>query len=149
MKPLHPLSTPCHSTPNSALAHFGLGRFYALSGEPEKGKQHLEIGLRLSPRDPQVGIWHGHIGIACFVAGDYAGAIEWISKGDRDFPVSDQNLAVRIAALAHLGRDEEMRRECDELLAHVPHLTLSHVHRMHPGLGDALVDGLRKAGLPE
>ena len=49
----------------------------------------------------------------------------------------------------HLGRDEEMRRECDELLSHVPHLTLSHVHRMHPGLGDALVEGLQKAGLPE
>lgn len=57
--------------------------------------------------------------------------------------------AVRLAALAHLGRENEMIRSRDNLLKSIPHLTVSLALRLSPELGEPYAEGLRKAGLPE
>ena len=56
---------------------------------------------------------------------------------------------MRVAALAILGRDDEMIRERDALLKIIPHLTISHALLVNGGMSTAYAEGLRKAGIPE
>jgi tetratricopeptide (TPR) repeat protein len=42
--------------PDSSLAHFGLGRLLTQADRPDRGVEHLQTALRLSPRDNLMGI---------------------------------------------------------------------------------------------
>ncbi len=57
------------------------------------------------------------------------------------------------AALVHLGRDEEVRRARAELLQRKPDFTCSLIKKTYfgavPELINPIIEGLRKAGLPE
>ena len=57
------------------------------------------------------------------------------------------------AALVHLGRDEEVRRARAERLQRKPDFTCSLIKKTYFGavqeLIDPIIEGLRKAGLPE
>ena len=135
--------------PNLAVAHFGIAMAYISGGQPEHAQPHLETAMRLSPRDPQAYLFNGTMGIACFALEDYESAIEWSSKGRQDRTSVGRFDTMRVAALAHLGREAEMAKERDDLIEHIPHLTISRAVSINPGMGPSYAEGLRKAGLPE
>ncbi len=135
--------------PNLAVAHFGIGMAFISGKQPERAISHLETAKRLSPRDPITHLFNGILGCAHFALGDYEAAIEWSSRGGLDVRRRGRIGAMRIAALAQLGREAEMMRERDELLEIIPHIIISRAVAANPGLGPAYEDGLRKAGVPE
>ncbi len=136
--------------PNSAFAHHGLGRMLVLVGQAQKGKSYVEEAIRLSPRDPMIGGRYWNLSTACFAVGDYAATVEFASRAKLAHQDSDALArALYVAALAHLGRDEEMRRERDVLLERAPGMTITRIRHAHPRIPDALVDALVMIGLPE
>ncbi len=121
-----------------------------LAGQPEKGKSYIEEAIRLSPRDPMIGGRYWNLSSACFSMGDYAATVEYASRAKLAHQDSDALArALYVAALAHLGRDEEMRRERDELLKRAPDMTVSRIRHAHPRIPDALLEALVMIELPE
>ena len=119
------------------------------TGRTEEAVDHVTTAMRLSPRDPLMPLYRAMLGSARFALGDDEGALALLPSAARGDLPRGRRTAVRVAALALLGREAEMREECDSLLAAYPHVTVSLAMRYIGDLGGRLAEGLRKAGLPE
>jgi adenylate cyclase len=112
--------------------------------------------MRLSPRDPKIGVWHDIIGFAEFGLGHYDASIDEYHKAlDAGFRVY-YVYADLAAALALEGKMEEAKTALAEARRLNPKVSvkdaLAHVPDL-PFLFDSQIGkyifGLRKAGLPE
>ena len=123
------------------LAENSLGRF-------EQAKADAERAMRLSPRDPYIGIFHVIVGDAEISLGHVDAAIDEyrkaIDSGLQPFFVYT-NLA---AAYAHAGKMDEAKAALAEARRLNPAITVKWMKEHTPNL-PAVFDGLRKAGLPE
>ena len=142
--------------PSNASAHANSSFWNMFLGHSEDGFVGVETALRLSPRDPEVHSWqfymcHLHTHLA-----QWEQAIEWcgksIASGDTSmFPYVD--LA---AANAWAGHDKEAKEAVAELRKLYPDFTVQTWAGI-PWSDDPtfkaqyqrIVEGLRKAGLPE
>jgi adenylate cyclase len=123
-----------------AAAENSLGRF-------EQAKADCERAMRLSPRDPFSGVFRLWMGYAEFGLGHFDAAIDAFRKaidsGYRPFFLYS-SLA---GAYAQAGKMDEAAAALAEARRLNPKLTLKwYVAR---GVNTALIDGIRKAGLPE
>ena len=135
--------------PNLAPLYAALAIVHTAEGAYDKAKSDIEQAMRLSPRDPQLGLWEFISGRADLGLGKYAQAI------DEEHRAIDDNFKtyfphkVLAAAYALRGQDKEARAELAEAIRLNPHMnsikSLIPLDRQIP----ALIDGLRKAGLPE
>jgi tetratricopeptide (TPR) repeat protein len=139
--------------PNLAMAHAYIGAGKLLLGQAEETETYVLNALRLSPRDTNAYVWCATLGAAKLHLGNDEDAVSWLRRsieGNRNFPMSRFLLA---AALSHLGRLEEARSEVKAGLAINPTFTmlryLAGKSSANPAKSDRLVDGLRKAGVPE
>ncbi len=139
--------------PSFALAFYGLGFALNSWGRHEDAIPPLETAMRLSPHDPNVGQWIAQIALAKLSVHRHEEAVRWARESLRQPNVQWSRWVFLIAALGHLGRTEEAAQAIDAL------------HRLNPNLGpafiesywpivdaaalDHLLDGLRKAGMPE
>ena len=123
------------------VAEISLGRF-------EQAKADAERAMRLSPRDPTIGVFHVVAGDAEISLGHLDAAIDEyhtaIDLGFRPFFVYT-NLA---AAYANAGKMDEAKAALSEARRQNPKLTVKWMIEHTPNL-PAVFDGLRKAGLPE
>jgi adenylate cyclase len=123
------------------VAENSLGRF-------EQAKADAERAMRLSPRDPFIGLFHVDAGDAEISLGHFDAAIEQyrkaIDSGFRQF-FAYTNVA---AAYAHAGKMDEAQAELAEARRLNPAITVKWMKEHTPNL-PAVFDGLRKAGLPE
>ena len=123
------------------LAENALGRF-------EQAKVDAERVMRLSPRDPLIGLFHVFAGEAEISLGHFDAAIDEyhkaIDSGFRPF-FAYADLA---AAYAHAGRMEEAKTALAEARRLNPNLTVKWMIE-HTSNLPAVFDGLRTAGLPE
>jgi adenylate cyclase len=130
-----PLYVPRANAKNS------LGRF-------EQAKLDAERAMRLSPRDPLIGLFHVVAGDAEISLGHLDAAIDEyhtaIDSGFRPFFVYT-NLA---AAYANAGKMDEAKAALAEARSLNPAITIKWMKEHTPNL-PAVFDGLRKAGLPE
>jgi TolB-like protein/class 3 adenylate cyclase/Flp pilus assembly protein TadD len=141
--------------PNSAGAWMASGMTRAYAGDSATAIPHFERSIQLNPLDPLVYItWFG-IAFAHFAAERYDEASTWLDRSLRALPSYLPALRVKTAICALQGRADECRKWVERLLVIAPDTTLSHL-RMHyepsirnPACRDTLLDGLRKAGLPE
>jgi tetratricopeptide (TPR) repeat protein len=141
--------------PNSANAWRVSGVVRALLGDTEPAIAHLERSVRLSPLDTFA--WLGSLGFAWahLVAGRYEEASAWCDKTLHQQPDFPPALRMKAATCGLLGRLEEARVLAERLLAVNPDATVSSMRPYYgvflkkPGSLEALLDGLRKAGLPE
>jgi len=141
---------------NLATAHALIGDGKAILGQPEETEAHIQEALRLSPRDSDVCRWCVFAGMAKIQLGRDEEAVIWLRRSieaDRNYPNSHFVLG---AALAHLGRLPEAWSEVQAGLAMSPALTLARLRASVPSdsptriaASQRLIDGLRKAGLPE
>ena len=141
--------------PNSANAWRVSGIARAYLGDTELGIAHLERSARLSPLDTLAYLGSQGFLIAHFMAGRYEEASAWCDKALHERPDYPPALRMKVATCGLLGRLEEGRLWVKRLLAVNPDATVSSmrvyygVFMKKPGCLEALLDGLRKAGLPE
>jgi tetratricopeptide (TPR) repeat protein len=123
------------------IAENALGRF-------EQAKVDAERVMRLSPRDPLIGLFHVHAGAAEISLGHFDAAMDEFHKaldsGFRPF-FAYADLA---AAYAHAGRIEEAKTALAEARRLNPNLTVKWMTE-HTSSLPAVFEGLRKAGLAE
>jgi len=144
----------------------GLADDYLLLGQFEKSLDFRDRTIRLSPLDPALFIWYSGKSSAYFGLKQYDQAIDWarraIAINPNFIPGAHANL---VAALALSGREGEAREALQRYLALPSSGQLrtiaawkayvnSKVDEQHrdPRIlesNDRLVEGLRKAGMPE
>jgi adenylate cyclase len=135
--------------PNAAYAYFAMGQAEAPIGRREQSIAHIKQAFALSPRDPLVGVWHLDLGVSEVFCGRLdAGIAEFkraIDTGFRTFVP----YALLAGAQAAKGNDDEAKIALAEARRLLPHLTINwFVHHVAPP-PTILVEGWRKAGLPE
>ena len=141
---------------NLARAHGAIGLAKYIMGRGDETEAHIQEALRLSPRDRSAHGWMASAGLAKLGLGADEEAVERLRRSveiNRHHPVSHFWLA---AALAHVGRLDEARSEVRAGLAINPTFTISRLRDFgatddHTELtrGKRVVDGMRKAGVPD
>jgi adenylate cyclase len=136
--------------PNSFHAWNCRGHVHRLAGLPEEAVRSFERAMRVSPVDPY--LVHSLIGIAyAFIElGRFDEAIVAGKKALRLTPTLGGAYPCLASAFAHLGRDVEAREAGARLLEVDPAFTMSaRMGRRRQSNAKLLIEGLRKAGLPE
>ena len=147
-----------HALALVAQAHvtIGLGKIYI--GRAEETEAHIAEALRLSPRDTLAYTWMTFAGIATARLGSWEQAVAWCRRAieaNRNHPLTYFTLAV---ALAQLGRSEEAHSAVKVGLALNPAFTVSRARATYTPVSDdptyraqtdAVLEGMRKAGVPE
>ena len=135
---------------NFALGHFYLGVALNLDGRHQEALEALEMGLRLSPRDPRMSTWLANKARALYHLRRYAEAIEAAVAARRIQPHAYGSL-VLVASCAQLGRIEEAAEVLAELRS-LPggsaKIARWYLDRYSASTARAhMADGLRKAGV--
>jgi adenylate cyclase len=148
--------TAIADNPNNAEAHAYASFSMMFLGRSEDGFSGVETALRLSPRDPLVPWWqfdvcHLHSHLA-----QWEQAIEWCNKAHAGEPGILYTLVDLAAANAWAGHDKEAKEAAAQLQKAYPGFTVQQWAGMHwsddPTFNAQyarIVEGLRKAGLPE
>jgi adenylate cyclase len=134
--------------PNSASLYAVRGNAETYLRQFEQGRSDVEQAMRLSPRDPRIGLWHNLMAGAELGLGHFDAAIDEANKaidaGWRSF-YSYQNLA---AALALKGDIDQAKAPLAEARRLNPKFSVKWLVGTEPFMQPAF-DALRKAGLPE
>ena len=136
--------------PNSFLAWSARGWVYRVAGLPEEAVRSFERAVRMSPADPQLHLTFVGIGTALIELGRFDEAIVAGKKAQRQRPSYSGAYRCLASGFAHLGLNAEAREAGARLLEVDPDFTIS---AWIAGGGQTnarlLIEGLRKAGLPE
>lgn len=140
--------------PNSinVLGFAGVGAFWA--SELEEAERYFQRAVRLNPNDHS-GQWiltrMAHIRI---MEGRFEEALEWASRSYAVSPSNPITHSMFVTANAFLGRLEEAGRWIDVLRKASPETSFASIRRGHQMIRDprqveVVIDGLRRAGMPE
>jgi adenylate cyclase len=144
--------------PNNARAIAMASYYRMFFGHAEEGVAGQETALRLSPHDPMAPIWQVHL---CYLhnrLAQWEQAIEWCEKAlANNVKERGEALAALAAANASAGHDEEAKKAVSELRKVDPSFTVESLGQEKRGSDDPtfnaqtdrIVEGLRRAGLPE
>jgi adenylate cyclase len=136
--------------PNSFLAWGCRGQVYRIAGLPKEAVRSFEHAIRMSPVDPRLHLTFAGMGMAFIELRRFNEAIVAAKKALRQNPSFPGPYRCLASAFAHLGREAEAREAAARMLEVDPGFTISAwIDR--GGLSNAklLIEGLRKAGLPE
>jgi TolB-like protein/Flp pilus assembly protein TadD len=141
---------------NLAMAHGWIGLAKYFLGRSEETEAHVQEALRLSPRDTHAYAWALWVGLAKLALGADDEAVTHFRRGievNRNVPFAHFALG---AALAQVGRIDEARAAAQAGIRLDPTFT---IHRLRTGVSSDnaiylarrghLIEGMRKAGLPE
>jgi adenylate cyclase len=145
--------------PNFALAYAQKGNQLSNLGRPAEAPALAMKAIKLSPRDPNVGVFYYIIGRADFLMERYADAVPWLEKSVQVRPNLTRNRLMLISAYVFVGHDLEARDALREFEQRFPGYSMSVVDKNdhdHPlnnpvavaGL-ERVREGLRRAGMPE
>ena len=137
--------------PNNADINAGFGMILNAAGKPEEAINVLKNAMRLNPIPP--GWYIGRLGDAYRLTGQYEKAVHEYKKAIQlqpDDMFSHLNLAL---CYVKLGRKADAHAEAAEVLRINPKFSAEN-YAKHIALKDEaskklLIDGMRKAGLPE
>jgi adenylate cyclase len=136
--------------PNSYWAWTCRGVVYRIAGLPEEAVRSFERAIRMSPVDRALYQTFGGIGSALIELGRFDEAIVVGKKAERLNPAYQVSYRCLASAFAHLGRDAEAREAAARVLEFDPAFTISAwIARGGQTNAKLLIEGLRKAGLPE
>jgi adenylate cyclase len=141
--------------PNSAYAWATRGWVAGLRDQSALAIDAFERAMRLSPLDPLGVLFFGGMSVAFLVARRFEEAIDWANQALRRLPRWSIMYRFKAAACAHLGRTEEARRCACALLELQPEFSISgwkaaySAKAYSPETMAMVVEGMRKAGLPE
>jgi adenylate cyclase len=136
--------------PNSFLAWNGMGWVYRVAGQLEQALPSFERSIRMSPVDPWLHSTLTGMGYVFIELGRFDEAIASGKKAQRQNASFSPAYRCLASAFAHLGRDAEAHEAAARLLEVDPSFTISAWIARGGQLNAKLViEGLRKAGLPE
>jgi len=141
-----------------AISMLGQCRF--LTGSIEEAIPAAEQAIRLSPRDPAIGLWYWQIGMVHMLQSRTDEAIVWFEKARRTNPrfrLPHAYLASAYALKGEMGRAAEELAEARRVTADDRYSSISRLRTTEyygvpkvVSLFDATYfAGLRKAGVPE
>jgi tetratricopeptide (TPR) repeat protein len=144
------------ANPNNAEAHAFASFWKLYLGRAEDGFPGLETAFRLSPRDPGVPVWQQLVCVLHNFLAQWEQGIEWCEKARAGAPENVYMLVQLAAANAWTGHDKEAKEAVAQLQKVHPGFTVQTYAGMHytddPTFNAQrarIVEGLRKAGLPE
>ena len=142
--------------PNNAAAHALRGFWKLYLGRSEDGFSGLETAFRLSPRDPYVPFWQQEVCVLHNFLAQWEQAIEWCEKARAGGAENVYTLVHLAAANAWAGHDKEAKEAVAQLQKVHPGFTVqTYAGRRYSddptfnAQRARIVEGLRKAGLPE
>jgi adenylate cyclase len=139
--------------PSLAVAHGWLGDALCWAGRADEAIASVEKAMRMSPHDPLTFGFLHIMGIAHACTRRYEEAIGWLERSLQLVPSWPPTLLWATSTYAHLGRLDEARAALERLVRVWPGYSLSRAREIARGYDpvslEAVVDGLRKAGLPE
>jgi adenylate cyclase len=136
--------------PNSFDAWGCRGWVYKVAGLPEEAIRSFEFAMRMSPVDPLLHQSLLGMGAALVELRRFDEAILVVKKALRQNPSFSPAYRCLASAFAHLGRDAEAREAAARQLELDPAFTISGwIARGGQSNSKLLIEGLRKAGLPE
>jgi adenylate cyclase len=141
--------------PIDPLSHGGLGASLLLAGRPEEGVKFMKTGIGLYPRHPRVHIRGAHLARAHLDLRNYEAAVDQAYKVVRRGPAYLNEHLILASALGHLDRAAEAKAVLDEQEEyrgiHISEIKLCPWWQLYrdPGPNAHLLEGLRKAGLPD
>jgi adenylate cyclase len=136
--------------PNSYSTWNSRGHVYRIAGLPEEAIRSFERAIRISPEDPRLHATFTAMGFALIELDRFDEAIVAAKKAQRQSPSYPTAYCCLASAFAHLGRDAEARKAAARLLEVDPAFTTSKwIARGGQSKAKMLIEGLRKAGLPE
>jgi adenylate cyclase len=140
-------------TPNLASAHGWRGAALVSSGRPKEGLSSLETCIRLDPREPLLALRWNHVAMGLYFSCEYEAAIEAAKRGIRSNPHFPSTYRWLAAALGQIGRTAEAKEALEKAIAVAPASFDTFVRRRVPWHRPQdyahMLEGLRKAGLPE
>jgi adenylate cyclase len=136
--------------PNSFNAWHCRGWIYRNAGLPEEAIRSFERAVRRSPVDPRLQFTFAGIGMAFIELGRFDEAIVAGKRAQRYNPFFSSTYRCLASAFAHLGREAEAREAATRLADLDPAFTISAwIARGGQSNSKLMIEGLRKAGLPE
>jgi adenylate cyclase len=136
--------------PNSFVAWNCRGWVYKIAGLQEEAIRSFERAIRVSPVDPQLHTTFAGMGQTLVELRRFDEAIVAGKKAQRHNPSYSAGYRCLASGFAHLGRDAEAREVAARLLEVDPAFTISAwIARGGQSNAKLLIEGLRKAGLPE
>jgi adenylate cyclase len=136
---------------NPNFADYRVAQVFYSVGQPIKAIEIAKTQMRLDP-------FHPHFapliaGIAYYLLKEYSEAQRWLREATGRAPNHQYGHAFLAATYAQLGRVEDARAEAAEVLRVNPKYTIGAQQQVsilkRAEDSDHLIDGLRKAGLPE
>jgi len=154
--------TALASNPNLVVALNGLGWCKLFAGAIDEVIPLMEQAIRRSPRDPQIGVWHGVIGMVHLLQSRIDEAIMWLERArsaSPDKPYNHLHLAAAWALGGDLDRAARELAEARRLDAGTLYSSIAHL-KAFPGAWWGVPEirdlyeatyftGLRKAGMPK
>jgi adenylate cyclase len=139
--------------PGSGFVAFLAGTALVFGGSPEVALAHLERAMTLSPLDPGFFMYLTIAGMAHLFCGRPGQALELAKRSAALYTDWDSTYWVLVSAYAQLDRLPEARTALAKLSSLSPVLTVSGLRGRLPIRDQAtlemILDGFRKAGLPE
>ena len=136
--------------PNSFNAWNCRGWVYRNAGLPEEAVRSFERAFRINPVDPQLFVALIGMGLALIELGRFDEAIVAAKKAQRHNPSYGAAYRCLASAFAHLGRNAEAREAAARVFEFDPAFKISAwIARGGQSNAKLLIEGLRKAGLPE
>jgi adenylate cyclase len=137
--------------PNSFLAWAARGWAYKVAGLSEEAVRSFERAIRASPVDPLLHRPLTGMGMALIELGRFDEAVVAAMKALRQNPSFSVAYRCLASAFAHLGSAAEAREAAARVLETDPAFTISADVVARGAMSNAklLIEGLRRAGLPE
>ena len=140
-------------SPNFAYAQSLLGLSHALFGQGAEGIIEIDQAVRLSPRDIWREAFDLHYAFAHFQCADYPEAGKWATNASLPRPGHIYPLLLKAASFGLLGEIEKARQAVDQIKSNMPEYSLITADSVRIFIFDddqnRLINGLRKAGMPE
>ncbi len=147
--------------PANVDAYAGLGWDYYYTGQFEKSLEYFDKAIRLSPHDPNMGVWVDSKSAAYFALKQYDQAIEWARRAVVIDPSFSSDLIAPLALTDHEAAAREALQRYLALPSSVQPRTIAAMKAYNdhfvnansdPRLLEAFdrnIEGLREAGMPE
>lgn len=140
-------------SPNFAYAQALLGATHAFCGRPDVGIPSIDQAVKLSPRDTFGDDFQLYYAFAHFQAERYVEAAAYAEKAIQLRPEHPNSHVMAAVSYGFLGNTEKASGAVTNLRALVPEIAATDVEQTWPFVFPEdrarLVEGLRKAGLPE
>ena len=138
--------------PCLAQTYCGLGDSLAYEGRLDEAIEQFEIAVRLSPHDPFRWGFYSYRSLAHLFGGELEDAVSWARKAVQVPNAQYSAKAHLVAALGHLGDQDQITSAVDDLRRAKPEFSLDFARERLFYLKRAdqietYIEGLRKAGI--